>query len=423
MGFHFITGIMGGGKSYYGSELCLECLQEGGIVHTNLPLKWDEVNRLGYQDRIVKLPEDPSSWVRKEKDANGKSRWVSDILVMGKEGAENLVVADEASLMWSADNQMKDKEKNEPLFGLVALSRHAGLDIYFLAQREGHVAKKLRDLADTRTHCVNSSRIPLVGWFCKRVFGDFKRIIFRGNDPKPYGHYWVRFRKSVGDFYHTHGMRDDLGMKTGGTRVRKSNAIQNKGIALVIFGIALPVAVAVLLIWRTFDGMKPDEKTEEKKLDNEKSVFVDIVKPHEFKKEDIVPVWYGLGAKINEKDEHILASVTSYPSKTVVYARGGLRFTIGSAYEGQTIVAMIPTAGAWYFLTDQDRVVLVRPIRYDERKLLPPLTINGSKSQDGKELEPQEFRNSITELVDKLNVPIPTNSVEPPTSPTQISDQ
>lgn len=381
MGFHFITGIMGAGKSYYGAELCLQCLEEGGIVHTNLPLKWDEVERLGFSDRVIKLPDDPAEWVREETH-EGKKRWVSDVFLMGAEGSENLVVADEASLMWSADTQSQDKVKNSPLFGLVALSRHAGLDIYFLAQREGHVAKKLRDLADTRTHCVNAGGIPLVGWFCKRFLGDFKRIIFRGGDQKAYGHYWVRFKKAVGDFYQTHGMRDDLAMRTGGTRVKKSNAVQQKGMALVLGGVVLPVVLAAVLVWRTFAGRAETETAGVSPFDlakQQKGQNVDVREvPQPVETPENEPkTFYGVGAEIAKADEHILGAVIHEGDAIIVRARGGLRLTIGAAYEGQRVVAQVPSGGAWYFLTDRGRAVLVRPLRPQERQELPPVTVTG----------------------------------------------
>jgi len=164
--FRIIEGVMGSGKSYYGAQIILECLREGGVVHTNLPLRLDVLTEMGYADQIVMLPQRVSDIVKLQempRNADGSEAMPvlkSDYLRGGEEGRENLVVIDEASLQFDIDQQMKDREKNKPIFQLVALTRHVGLDMYFLAQSAQNIDAKLRRMAQGRVRCVRTDTIP-----------------------------------------------------------------------------------------------------------------------------------------------------------------------------------------------------------------------------------------------------------------------
>lgn len=384
MGFHFIEGLMGGGKSYHGAELCYTCLEEGGVVHTNMPLNMEVVAQKGWTDRVVILTGEPGDWVKKTVKEGRKKIWTSDVFQMGREGAENVVVVDEAAIEVSADDQQDDKKKNQALFGLVALSRHAGLDIYFLAQRRNAVAKKVRDLAETTTWCTNVGNIPVFGWLLKR-WGDLRRSVYK--DGEFYGSCYVKIKPEIGGFYFTHGMRDQLEMKSGGQRVKKASAWTRKGILFLGGGSLLCIACMAWSMFGVWGIYK--KKTEAKEKPNEaqaETKTVDRISSDGSKKEIVVPVKPpapkgGILLEWDAYDEHVLSAVIRSKGQRQIVTRGGRRLFLGGNYEGQKIDLQFEVAGWHYFVCQNKRVVVVRPLRPEEREALPPLTIPGPPGQ------------------------------------------
>lgn len=371
---------MGGGKSYHGAELVYEALKEGAIVHTNLPLVWEIVELNGWADRVVELKGEPGSWVRRVQGPDGRKTWASDILVMGKEGAENLVVVDEAAIEISADDQQDDKKKNQALFGLVALCRHAGLDMYFLAQVRSHVAKKVRDLAETRTMCTNCANIPVIGWYLKRFHGDLRRSVYK--DGEFYGSCYLRLKPEICEFYRTHGMRDQLEMKSGGHRVKKASAWTQRGVWTYGGAFIASISLLVWSLWGTWGIFnKPEPIKKDKPVAATETKKVDRIAADGSKKQLDVPVKPpapkgGILLEWDPYDEHTLAGVIQNNGRKTVITRGGRRLYAGGAYEGIRIELQFQVADWHYFQCENKRLIVVRPLRPEEREALPPVTIH-----------------------------------------------
>lgn len=210
-----VTGYQGGGKSYYAVELMLAKARAGGYITTNLPLVEEEWKMLGLWDQIIRLPGKARDIVKKTKVAKvqpdgttiEEDQFISEFIVAGAEGRENLVIVDEASLQFDIDEQMKSREANQPIFALSALCRHAGLDLIFIAQHSKNVDAKLRRMAARRVHCVKTQDIPLLGWLLVKLpwCGFFCRSYYRGEDREADGRTWHNLDLNIGKLYRTHG--------------------------------------------------------------------------------------------------------------------------------------------------------------------------------------------------------------------------
>lgn len=381
MSFTLITGLMGGGKSYLAVETCLQAAKEGAMVHTNLPLVQEEWEALGLWDKIVILPKEPSKWIRFEKkiiDGEETEVPTSDCITGGAEGRENIVVFDEASIVFRVKDQARNKDKHQPVFDLIALSRHVGLEIIFIAQHEDNVSADLRRLAQNRTKCIKTVGIPLVGIFAQYILGDFCRVVYQGQSKAPWLKSWHRFNPAVGKLYKTHGMAESVAMRVDATRSSKGlDTGKKKGLLLFVGGPLLCLALLCVAGWR----IKRDffgEKTKPKEAAPVADPKAGTDKGDKPKSGDFTPGTGGLRElEWSEQDEWVLAGRVHTSSGAVVYARGGLRFAVGLNYEGAPIIEYVPYAGWHYFRTTTGRIIAVRPLRTKERETLPPVTVPG----------------------------------------------
>lgn len=399
MSFHLITGLMGGGKSYYGVELCLRAAKEGATVHTNLPLVQKEWEALGLWDRIVKLPRDPNKWIRFEKGTvDGQEEEVpcSDCIVGGSEGRENLVVFDEASIVFRVKDQQKNKDKHQPVFDLVALSRHVGLEIYFIAQHEENVSADLRKLAEFRTKCIKTDKITGIGFLLAPLFGDFRRILYRGLSKTPDMKTWHRFANSNGKLYKTHGMAESVFMRIDATRKSKAmDAGKKKGVFLFLL---LPVIIVLCIgfaAWKfkrdTIDPRmaKADGKAVSGASPAPSGSPVAKVKAQPKKGGWRVLEW-------DAQDELVLGVKMSTPQGVKIYTRTGETLAVGLSYMGEPINEYTPWGDWHYFRTLFGRLIVVRPLQWAERQELPPVTITGKPPQ-------QDDETKIPDVMDPIN--------------------
>lgn len=404
MGFHFIHGLMGGGKSYLGAEICYTCLEEGGVVHTNLPLNRDTIEENGWEDRVVMLKGAPSDWVKVTIE-NGEEIYSSDIFQMGKEGAENVVVVDETAIKFSSEKQQSDAAKNHAIFCLIALCRHAGLDVQFIAQRKNHVAKRIRDLAETETLCENCGNIPYLGWLIKPMMGDLRRTIYK--DGERYASCYIRLKKKICDFYQTHGMRENLEMKSGGERVKKASSWSKRGAVFILGGLALGISGMIYGTAETYKNVT-GSRNEPAKPAAPDTASTKKVERHDRNgntKELVMPQKPpapkgGILLEWEAYDEHVLAGALMKSGQRVVITRGGRRLFVGGCYEGQRIELQFQVADWYYFQCQNKRVIVVRPMRPEEREVLPPVTVPGLRPID------IEQTNPVDGLVSGLKSPL-----------------
>lgn len=371
MAFFFITGVMGSGKSYLGTELCLDCLKQGGTVHTNLPLKMDYFEDLDLDERIVRLPGDPRKMVYEDpKDLgdDGKPKLKSDYLVMGTEGAENVVVIDEAALEFDSDTQMDkgERERNKPIFKLVALCRHAGLDLYFISQSSDNVHAKLRRMAEQRIKCLKTERLPVVGWLLASLpwYGTFLRIYFQGADKTPIAKTWHKWRQDVGDAYDTHGMRVGLDFKQGAERKKGTEITQAKGKAFA-FGV-----LALILVMLAFSFMKGSKAYADIRSNMSDEKPPTTIAPGSPQYQSTLPSrsttrrneW----AEWDLADEYTYNCVIRTWREVRVYTPVGTLF-VGGSYQGERIMKYTYFADYHYFQTTSGRWVVARQRTMDER--------------------------------------------------------
>lgn len=412
MAFHLIEGLPAGGKSYYAVEVARQVWEEGGTVHTNLPLKMDAIEAKGWHERTVKLPDNPKAWLRKEsqgKDEFGdeKFRYWSDIIKGGDEGAENIIIVDEAAMKWRSRSQVKEAEAMEPIVDLTRLQRHAGLDIYFIAQDRDHVPKVFRDMADTTTLCVNQANLPVVGPWLEKFSGKFRRIVKKGKAKSEFASYTARFDPAIGDLYETHGERAVLGLKTGGGRIKKTSLVNKRLWLKLGFSLLACVLMIGTGLWMTanqWDGMTGEEKetAQAPKLQTVREITPEgAVKTKQVQEAPTRPKG---GLHLLEwelYDEHILGGVLRIGPHPEVRTRGGRKLRIGGSYEGQVITTQFQNAGWWYFRTDQGRLVVVRPLLPEERRDLPPLTLPKLPDQTNKPFDTSSPVDDVVSVVSK----------------------
>lgn len=379
MSFHLITGLMGGGKSYMAVEMCLQAAKEGAVVHTNLPLEEEAWKELGLWEKIVRLPKDPQNWIRFEKaigpDGYETEVPTSDVITGGAEGAENLVVFDEASIVFRTKDQAKNKDKHQPVFDLVALSRHVGLEIVFIAQHEDNVSADLRRLAQLRTRCVKARTLPLIGFIAAPLFGDFVRGVYKGASRMVEFRTWHRFNPKIGKLYRTHGEAKSVGLRLDATRKTKATDTSTKKGILTF--VVLPIFLLGLLGWagyrikEQFYGGKKEVKQE-----TAKAAPADPLEAP--KKEPRRGGWRVMEWDV--QDELVFAMQLTTRQGAVVYTREGYRLQVGGDYMGELIFEHVKHAGWHYFRTQFDRLICVRPLQPAERAALPPVTIQGQVS-------------------------------------------
>ncbi len=374
-GFHLVTGLMGAGKTYYGVEIIRKALSEGAMIHSNVPLEWDKLRLEFPSELLVQLPDDPATWCRKGDEAKGEPMVVSDMITGGAEGAENLVVIDEASLAFDVDQQgeRSEKERLRPIFQLIALTRHVGLDIYFLAQDAANVNAKIRRMAATRTNCVNAGKLPFVGWIMKPVFGDFLRVYFAKGDSKPFGRSWARFSKVIGESYRTHGMASSVGMRLNPTRKKGGDALASRGKkgCLIMGGLML-----VLFIGGSWVGMSRFRNLGKRTAEAEPEAVTPSPSPTPLfagaapaGKGDKTPPRGGLRMiEWDAADEFVISSVRKTAGGLVISTRNGPRLAVGADWLGERLTSMMVHRGWYYFVGELGRVTVARPAHPSERE-------------------------------------------------------
>lgn len=261
MGLFLVTGTMGGGKSYFAAELARDTWKAGGIVHSNIPWNVEELQKHGWHEKHIKLPEDHLEWARYETGPDGKKRLASDVLVGGAEGRENVVIVDEAALILHSMDQLENKKRNRSLFELVVMSRQLGLDVYFISQSAANIDVAIRNVMEQEIRCVNLRRVPLWGPIMtgplKPFFGDFRRN-YLSQKGRELTHSYANYSGDIGALYNTHGVGDTINIK------RQVTAAAKTGVPLkawgMLAGCALPLVYAVYTASTEKWKLKADEQ-------------------------------------------------------------------------------------------------------------------------------------------------------------------
>ena len=379
---------MGGGKSYFGAELILACLREGGVVMTNMPLRMDVIEAMGFTERVILLPPEITDWVSSEPGkldpATGltsRSTVTSRYIVGGAEGSENLVVVDEASMVLDVDEQQKNKVAHKPLYDLVRLCRHVGLDMFMLAQAHTHVAAKLRPMAESRVKCVNVEKLPFFGWLLRKIpwYGDFLRIHYQGQSQIPTGRSWHKFNATVASIYDTHGMRGGVAIKTSATRLKGTEFTKGKGKGKALMVLLLILGLAAFSFIRGKQAVTAIQKGREP-ITKENAAPVPsggrqdaAVAPAVVESKPSGPAkkkraW---GPEWDEADELPYTSIVRTNGERLrVQVASGQFLHIGAFYDGERIRSVSSDCGWYYFQTEGGRWIVARPFNSAERRKL-----------------------------------------------------
>ena len=344
---------------------------EGAMVHTNLALNADEVERRGWTAQWVKLPVEPQEW--------------KNVVFAGKEGAENLLLVDEAALMFHVHDQQKMRDNNREIFELLVWSRKAGLDVYFISQSAQNLDAQLRRLTEIRVHCVSVKMIPFVGWFAKVLLGDFKRIRYGGGDGKnSIGGTYHRFNPVIGKFYSTEDTCGrSMGLQQGGSqRTVKKN--QDKKTALIAGGLLL--FFICFGAWRFYvmlwgggigGGVPKVEHPPEAVAAGQKEVQAGArpasagkpAQPTEAVQAGPRTFTLALGDTVMEwtvqpEDELIVSAEFLTPLR--VFCRGGVSLAVGGAYEGDRVTSIVSANQRHYVLLKSGRRLVCRKPTQEE---------------------------------------------------------
>lgn len=239
MGLFIITGTMGGGKSYYAAELAYKCWKAGGVVHSNIPWNQEELHRHEFEHLHVKLPDDVSTWVRKEESPEGGQRLASDVIIGGTEGAENLIIVDEAALAFHMYDQVANRARNRVIFELVVMSRQIGVDMYFISQSASNIDVAIRNVAEAVIHCVNVKRLPGFGQLLAWFVGDFRRAWLSPLKRQVMSASYARFSSSVAALYNTHGVGAKINVARSTSRKEKGFSLSLGAWTFVLFFLGL----------------------------------------------------------------------------------------------------------------------------------------------------------------------------------------
>jgi hypothetical protein len=235
MPFRLITGTMGGGKSYYGAELAIQYWKEGAYVHTNMDMVEEEIEKRGWSDRFIKLGDEPTDW--------------DQHLIGGAEGQENLVIIDEAMVIFDSMDWQANRKRHKNLMHFLTQSRKVGLDIFMIGQAQKGMDATFSRISLEVISCTAVKRWPLIGPFWVTLRGDFCRATKYPNGQRAAPLKFVRFNPEVGSIYRTestHGRFD--GVERRVTRAPKSEKLSRlKAWALLITFVVSMLTIFFLL--------------------------------------------------------------------------------------------------------------------------------------------------------------------------------
>ncbi len=385
---------MGGGKTYYVVEKCLQAMKEGAIVHTNIAFKEEVLEEMGLLHLLIKLPPDYREWEK--------------VLNAGAEGAENVWAVDESSVLFHMYDQLatKSDQSKREFFELLTMVRKAGLETYFIAQHAGNVDVAIRNLAESRVMCVNQERLPVLGPIIAFVLGRFKRI-HKNQVGLRLGQSWHRFNFQVGNAYVT----EDLQGKAAKLNKRVQRIKKKEGVPVWVAGLALTVtAVLCVGTYLAWTGLRKVTNPQDDLIAKNKAEQSKTDKPTEQAKTDKPEAkkeatgftaslfatarkdTYKYGPLEIENHVRIICSVSqSRKEGLILRCLGGERLSLGASIDGGTIVSIMRDGGWFYCDTNHGQTVVCRYFSGPERlalyreaaKPVPQVPLNGTPGAGG----------------------------------------
>lgn len=152
-----LSGLPGAGKSYHAAELIIAALKQARIVVTNIPMKVDEVEKLGHPGVLVLLGEDDMS------DCDFLGRYPGGFFVL-----------DEVRKWIPSGIQQKQLRPNWDL--LLSEHRHSedwrgrSCEVVLISQCASQLPKCVRTLIDNTTICEKLNKVGLSKCYVGRLY-------------------------------------------------------------------------------------------------------------------------------------------------------------------------------------------------------------------------------------------------------------
>jgi hypothetical protein len=341
MPFRIITGTMGSGKSYMGAEICMQVWRENGVVHTNIDLIPEEVERHGWTENCVMLGDDPTEWIPKIR--------------RGAEGAENLVVVDEGMLLFNSHDWQTTQKKHRQLLEFLVWSRKMGLDVYFIGQ-----AQKGMDVAFTRLAlqvcaCSAVKEYPLIGPIMSQLRGDFRRLWKYPTGQKTGEVTYHRFKPEVGAIYKTestHGKFEALDKQV--TRVKGGVDAGRKKSWAVVAAVFAVLGGAIWFVQHAIGRVLGGGRDQASQAENPAPVTVARVTDPE-------PVAARPVEKPASAPRFRVWGVSDLGRLRFWEAKTGILCELGAIYDDAVVVAVSMSERIYKLRLDDGRVVHFRP--------------------------------------------------------------
>ncbi|WP_309387063.1 zonular occludens toxin domain-containing protein [Cerasicoccus frondis] len=156
--FRVFAGTLGSYKSYHGVVECLDTLEQGGVVMTNIPLKWDRI-KMFFEDEKGLILDDKQYVVITPEQAGH----FVELLVKGEHKKPNKLVIDEAGLH---HNTMDKRQMDRKVLEMIVHARKLHIDTVFIAHHFNEILAQIRNKAQSVLWFRDLEKIKFLGLTC-----------------------------------------------------------------------------------------------------------------------------------------------------------------------------------------------------------------------------------------------------------------
>ncbi|WP_269538130.1 zonular occludens toxin domain-containing protein [Cerasicoccus fimbriatus] len=199
--FRVYSGTLGSYKSYHAVREALNVFRAGGIVFTNIPLKWDRITMYFEDEEGLKL--DDRQYVHIPHGEAGK---FTKHLSKGTRQRPNRLIIDEAGI----HHNSKDlKQSDRAVFEMIVHARKMHIDTTFIAHDFQHINKQVRDCAQSVFTFRDLQKLKWWGielpfpYYC---YGEFDAR----NAKLQYDKQFLRKDKRIYTFYQSHDIQAEI---------------------------------------------------------------------------------------------------------------------------------------------------------------------------------------------------------------------
>ena len=137
-----IHGIIGGGKTVHAVDRAVQYLANGGIVATNIFLKWDKVKEYVHKNHGVTVLDEQFYELKPEHFLDFYER-----IPRGRPGQPVLCILDECATAYDVRSGSREFKQLQHLYNFFRQSRKVSIDVIMIVQNMNDLNSKIRDLA------------------------------------------------------------------------------------------------------------------------------------------------------------------------------------------------------------------------------------------------------------------------------------